>query len=178
MKTVPTSSIPPLQSDSGEWAKDPIDKANLLASTLLGESRLPVVKVHRYSRINCGSTGMAGFLPIRPRHAEAILRKLDESNATGPDGLAARVLKRCCKALALPVAMLCRSALDFGSWPESWRLHWLFPLHKRNARSKPKNYRFIHLTAQISKVIEMMIANHLVPYLDKAVHLAHTNLHT
>ena len=73
---MPTSSIPPLQSDSGEWAKDPIDKANLLASTLLGKSRLSVVKVNRYSKINCGSTGMTGFLPIRPRHVEAILRKL------------------------------------------------------------------------------------------------------
>ena len=110
---------------------------------------------------------MTAFLLIIPRHAEAMLRKLGESSATGPDGLAARVLKRCCKALALPVALLCRSIIDFGSWPESWRLHWLFPLHKRNARSKPKKYRFIHLTAQIFKVIDRMIAIHLVPYLEK-----------
>ena len=51
-------------------------------------------------------------------------------------------------------------------WPEVWRLHWLCPLHKRDAHSDAKNYRGVHLTTILSKVVERVLALHLVRFLD------------
>ena len=35
-----------------------------------------------------------------------------------------------------------------------WLKHWIIPLHKRNATWLSKNYRGVHLTAQLAKVTE------------------------
>ena len=84
--------------------------------------------------------------------------------ATGPDGLPARVLRECAKELAMPVTLLVRKLLHYGHWPTSWRLHWVLPLHKRKAVWNPQNYRGVHLTAVLSKVVERVVLSVLGPY--------------
>ena len=59
---------------------------------------------------------------------------LKEEKATGPDQLAARLLRRCAKEFSLPVAKLARAMLKTGRWPKLWRTHWVMPLYK-NRRS-------------------------------------------
>ena len=46
-------------------------------------------------------------------------------------------------------------------------MHWLFPLHKKRAKSKPDNYRGIHLTAQLSKVSERVLGRLFLPFLEE-----------
>ena len=82
---------------------------------------------------------------------------MDENSATGPDGLPSMVLKMCAKELALPVTKLLNMMLRQGRWPKSWRILWMLPLHKRKTRSVPTNYRGIHLTNQLSKVVERFL---------------------
>ena len=94
-----------------------------------------------------------------------ILRALDEDSSTGPDKLPNKLLKQCSAALALPVAMLCRLILLHGVWPDLWKTHWLLPLFKKKARSDPDNYRGIHLTSQLSKAVERVLASLFLPYL-------------
>ena len=74
------------------------------------------------------------------------------------------VFKVCASAFAHSDAILCRKIVAEGSWPSSWKLHWIFPLHKRKSRAEPSNYRGIHLTAQLSKVCERVLAEHLLPF--------------
>ena len=95
------------------------------------------------------------------------MKKLQEDNATGPDGIAARVLKRCAPALKIPLAIICRAVLSAGVWPRIWKHHWIFPIHKKKARSDPSNYRGVHLTAQASKVVERVLGSFLKPFLEQ-----------
>ena len=97
---------------------------------------------------------MIGFLPIRPRNAEYVLKYLNENSATGHDNLPSRILKACSKSMAIPVTLLGRCIMRHGVWPRYWCMHWIFPLHKKRTKSDPGNYRGIHLTPQISKVME------------------------
>ena len=78
------------------------------------------------------------------------------------------MLKTCADALDLPVALLARSILKAGTWPRSWKIHWVFPLHRRKSKAEPGNYRGIHLTPQLSKVIERLIGLHIQPYLESS----------
>ena len=112
---------------------------------------------------------MSGFLPVRRNHALKVLKALREDSGTGPDQLATRVLKKCAVVLAIPVAVLVRIILLHGNWPVSWKLHWIYPLHKRASRSDAKHYRGIHLTAQLSKVSERILGLHLSPYLESSL---------
>ena len=167
-----TSSIPPLKkiastssTQSGTWVLDSQGKADLFAEVLSNKYVLCDPIVNEYSPIHDIEAKQSGFLPIRKRCVQKILQALSEDSGSGPDKIPTKVLKRCAVALALPIAILCRIILAEGVWPTLWRIHWLFPLHKKKSRSDPSNYRGIHLTSQLSKIVERVFSNYLLPYL-------------
>ncbi len=60
-----------------------------------------------------------------------------------------------------------RLLFRIGEWPSAWKEHWIFPLHKKRNTHDTDNYRGIHLTAQVSKVAERVIAFLIRPHLEK-----------
>ena len=94
------------------------------------------------------------------------LKELKEDKATGPDLVASRLLKKCAPELGVAVAKLGRLLLDSGHWPETWRTHWVFPLYKKRSVYDPENYRGIHLSAQLSKVVERLLGRFFLPFLE------------
>ena len=161
-----SENIPALQRSDGSWAMSPEERANELASTFRAKAQLPPRTENAYSTLLGHPDGaqQSGFLRIRVRTVFKILRDLDEHSGTGPDRLPARILKRCASELALPVTLLARKLLSEGRWPACWRTHWVHALHKRKSRADPKNYRGIHLTAQLSKVIERAVGSVFIPW--------------
>ena len=107
---------------------------------------------------------MTTFLPVRTRLTRRLLKALKVDKATGPDLLSARVLQKCAAELAVPVAKLTRKVLATGEWPDDWRIHWVTPLYKKKEVWNAKNYRGVHLTAQLSKVVERVLASFLTPF--------------
>ena len=106
------------------------------------------------------------FILIRSRLVLRILNALTLDTASGPDGIPVRVYRECCSELAPAIAVLVRYLLRIGCWPQIWRLHRIQALFKKNAVSVPSNYRGVHLTNIVSKVVERAIASVLVPYFD------------
>ncbi len=99
---------------------------------------------------------------------------LDAQGGTGPDLLPTRILQLCSAQLAAPIQRLANLSLDAGAWPECWRIHWVAPIHKRSAVFLPQNYRGIHLTAQLSKVIERLLLSRMSTHISLR-HLAGLN---
>ena len=93
------------------------------------------------------------------------MRKLDASSATGPDMVSARVLKECAENLGLPVAKLLTRILANKVWPTLWLQHWIIPLYKKKSVFDANNYRGVHLTSQLSKVMERLLQQVYVPFL-------------
>ena len=85
---------------------------------------------------------------------------------TGPDQPPAEILKQCSSSLATPVAMLARLIVKQGTWPSAWKVHWVLPLFKKKAVFDPKNYRGVHLTPQLSKVVERLLGRFLLPFFE------------
>ena len=101
--------------------------------------------------------------------AEKALRALDVESATGPDLLPARILKECASVVCVPLAMLLTRTIASGEWPLVWTRHWVIPLYKKKSIFDGRNYRGIHLTAQLSKVAERMLQQLYVPFLCETV---------
>ena len=160
-KSSASSGIPALK-DGDEWVLDAIGKANLLERTFTDKCVLPPAFVNEYSA-TAFPVLHAGFLRVRERHTLAVLKGLKEDSATGPDNLAARVLKKCASALAWPLTLLARRILRTRFWPTLWTHHWIAALYKKKSVFDPLNYRGIHLTAQASKVIERLLGRFLFP---------------
>jgi len=111
--------------------------------------------------------GMSGWFPIRPRDVKKVLLKLRDDQATGPDGLSAKFLKRIATVLSLPLAILTRRIFLEGQWPSRWRVHHLVPLFKKGSVYKPGQYRGIHLTNIMSKTVERVIGLPLTRFLQQ-----------
>ena len=95
-----------------------------------------------------------------------ILRGLRDDSGTGPDHLFTKILKNCAKSLERPITMMARKVLTSGRWPELWKYHWIYPLFKKKMKSDPNNYRGIHLTPQLSKIVERILGGLFLPYLE------------
>ena len=145
------SSIPPLQSNDEAWVLESKAKANLLAGVFSTKACLLPPVVNEYSNLYeyQNNQVMSGFLPVRLRWTLQVLNALKVDSGTGPDMLSTKILKHCAKSLALPITMIARKILSVGVWPECWKTHWIYPLHKKKKKSDPNNYRGIHLTSQI-----------------------------
>ena len=165
-KNVLRENIPALRSEAS-WSKSPSDKAATLSETFASKAGLPDEVENDFSQVIPAAVSLRGFLRIRQRTVYKILRDLDASSGTGPDGLPTKILKQCASQLSLPVTLLSRLCLSQGRWPLCWRTHWIHPLHKRNSRADAANYRGVHLTAQLSKAVERAVGSVFVPWLAK-----------
>ena len=150
------TGLPSLRSTDGTWAHVLEDKANLFAESVSRKYQLPP----EIEDIDVGDpvAVMNEFVAIRTRSTLKILKNLREDQATGPDKLAARVLRRCASQLARPITLLARRIFDDGVWPKIWKQHWISPLHKRGSVYDPDKYRGLHLTPVVSKVVERCFA--------------------
>ena len=158
--------IPALKRDDGSWERTASGKAELLADVLGSRYVLPEATTNAYTW-TAAEHIRTGFLPIRVRMAIRVLRDLSIESATGPDNLGARFLKECFAAVAHPLVKLARRILSTQRWPQIWTIHWITALFKRGAAFLQKNYRGIHLTAQMSKLVERMLASLFVPQLSR-----------
>ena len=157
--------IPAMKSNGGGWVHEPADKADLLAKTFGSKNVLPQLVTNEYTDLEPNAYKQKTPCPLREQAAEKTLADLDEHSGTGPDLLPARILKYCAKQLAFPVLQLALLIWNSGEWPESWRVHWIAPIYKRGAVFLPQNYRGVHLTAQLSKVIERLLLPLIEPHI-------------
>ena len=107
---------------------------------------------------------MASFNVVRVRCTRRELAKLRTDQATGPDLIAAILLKRLSHELGLPVAIIARRVFREG-WPAFWKKHWLILLFKKGSVYDPGKYRVIRLSCIMSKMIERVIGSPLIKFL-------------
>ena len=119
---------------------------------------MPVAEQNEYSEVYAES-GYDQLQDAEPNQDDAlkVLQWIDADSGTGPDGLSARVLKRCARALSPPFVMPARAILHNGHWPILWEEDWIVPRYKEYSQFDPANYRGIHLTAHISKAMERLL---------------------
>lgn len=98
-------AIPPLKRSDASWAKSSSDTANLFAKVIDKKSQLDDAVVNSSTEVAGADEALMNspFLQVRRRYVSRVLKAIDERTATGPDKLAARVLRRCRAELELPI---------------------------------------------------------------------------
>ena len=95
-----------------------------------------------------------------------LLKDLDPSTATGPDDIPALVLKNCAASLAAPLAALFHRSFRAGVVPLSWKRANVTAIHKKGSKCDAKNYRPISLMPIVAKIMEKIINDKLMRYLE------------
>jgi len=156
--------VPPLVNSVGTVASNPIEKANLFASlfacnsTLDDQGKQPPLFAHPLSLMSA--------VKFTSRKTRSFLLKLDTSKSSGPDGIPAVVLKRCAPELAPVLSKLFRLSYNCGTCPSSWKLADVLPIPKKGRHSDPTNYRPISITSLLCKVMESLVSEQLLDFLE------------
>ena len=159
------SSIPPFKDAGNRWLLTSNEKANEFAQVWQKKCELPGEVELQF--VPAPTHIMQGFVVIRTRDVLKVLQHVDENKATGGDTIGNRILKELASVLAIPISILCRRILHEGVWPKAWQDHLLVPIFKRSSVYQASNHRGVHLTPNISKVVEHVIGNPLISFLQQ-----------
>lgn len=90
-----------------------------------------------------------------------LLSTLDTSRATGPDGIDNQLLKEAAPIISPILTRLFNIPLNQESYPDQWKLAHVIPLHKKDGRTNPSNYRPVSLLPCFSKLFEKVVFTHV-----------------
>ena len=109
-----------------------------------------------------------GKLIITANGVRKLLEGLDPYKASGPDGVSARLLKECSRAVTDGFVLLFNASLSQGKIPDDWRHALITPIHKGGNKNKTvaENYRPVSLTSVTCKVLEHVVHSHVISHLD------------
>ena len=107
------------------------------------------------------------FVPVAPTTILKLLKQLNPAKSAGIDNLTGRFLKEGALVLASPITDLVNLSISLSLFPDDCKIAKLKPLYKKEAKTKPKNYRPISLLPLLSKIIERIIHDQTQEFLDK-----------
>jgi hypothetical protein len=92
-----------------------------------------------------------------------VIKSLNNSQATGLDGIPVKVLKLGTEVLAAPIARLVNVSLSSGKVPRAFMKAIVLPVHKGKSKphSDPASYRLVALLPTMSKVLESVVKEDL-----------------
>jgi len=109
------------------------------------------------------------FTPILTISRDMVYNHLSALNAatsSGPDNHHPALLKNCADTLALPLSIIYSLCVKEGTFPESWKLANVVPIHKNGPTTNASNYRPISLLSVISKIFEKILHEYLSCWLN------------
>ena len=96
-----------------------------------------------------------------------LLKNLKPGKAAGPDRLKPILLKELREEIAPIIQVIFERSIKTGKLPSEWCRAQVSPIFKKGDKSSPANYRPISLTCILCKVLEHIMASHLVRHLNK-----------
>ena len=165
-KKVLPSNIGPLTLQNGKYVSNEVEMAEELnkyfASVFTVEDTHGVQEI--ITQTNIASLSNCTF------SSNAVIKALDKINANktaGPDSIAPRVLKEAKFQLCEPLSLLFTKSLNSGKIPNDWKLANVTPIQKKGDKATPSNYRPISLTSVVCKLMESIIRDQLVSFLEE-----------
>nr|VZI09754.1 unnamed protein product [Spirometra erinaceieuropaei] len=92
--------------------------------------------------------------------------RLEESKSPGPDETPATMLKMLTSALSKPLSMLFHTSFENAYLSTDWKSSWITWLYKGGSQVSANNYRPVSLTSVCCKIMEKIIKQQLMQFLE------------
>ena len=119
-------------------------------------SALPNLEYKTDKRLN--------YFEINENEILSIIKTLNASKTHRWDKISIKMIKLCCKTIAIPLKLIFRSMLEQGEFSDDWKKSNVVPIHKRDSKNLIKNLRPISRLPIFSKIFERLIFNSLLNY--------------
>ena len=107
------------------------------------------------------------FFPITAEEIENEITKLKSSKATGSFSIPVTILKILKTVISKPLEVLFNASFETGIVPDSFKLANAIPVYKKGSQNCLSNYRPISLLSVFNKLLEKLMCNRLVDFLEK-----------
>ena len=94
-----------------------------------------------------------------------MLKSLDTTKATGPDGISPKLLYEAGYSIVPSLTKLFNLCLTNSKFPSMWKLANVLPLRKKGDASDFNNYRPVSLLSCTSKLLERIVFKHVFNYI-------------
>jgi hypothetical protein len=105
--------------------------------------------------------------PVTQGEVLKIIKQLKSKHSCGVDELPPILIKKCAKELSIPLTYLINQSFCDGDFPDSLKISLIKPVHKKDDKTNPANYRPIAILPSFSKVLEKAMCNRLYNFLEK-----------
>ena len=163
--TTKDNYIAKLVTDTGHAIEDDMTKATLLNNAFAAISTKDVdsIDVADWSPVNKFGCNLSGC-DFDCSTVYSVLNSLDETKATGPDGIGNKILRACSYSLCEPLTYIFKRSLNVGEFPTLWKSSNIVPIFKQGDASLISNYRPVSLLCCVSKVFEKIVYERLYNY--------------
>lgn len=93
-------------------------------------------------------------------------KQLNDTRACGSDDIPLRFLKDALQIIIFYVTIIVNTSIVTGLYPNSWKYPYVIPFHKNGDEEDVNNFRPISLLPIISKILEKIVANQLMSFLE------------
>ena len=156
--------VSPLK-DKGKLVSDSKGKAEILIkqfkSVFTIDKSTTIPKTNKYIKETIPA------LYIREKGLEKLLKEVNPSKASGPDGIPNRILKECACQIAPSLTAIFQKSIDTGTLPEDWLNANISCVFKKGDKHAAENYRPVSLTSVPCKLLEHIICRHILKHLQK-----------
>ena len=95
-----------------------------------------------------------------------VFKDLNDTNAYGSDGIPLSYLRDALPVLIFYIFIIINTSIVTGIFPKSWKHPYVIPFFKSGDADNVSNYRPISLLPILSKVLEKIVANQLMSFLE------------
>ena len=106
-------------------------------------------------------------ITIEVQDVKDVLENMDRNKAHGPNHVSPCLLKEGAPILSKSLSILFNRSLRQGHFPSPWKDGYLTPIHKKDDKSSPSNYRPISLLDHVGKTMERCVHKHLFNYIQE-----------
>ena len=162
------SNIGPLKDTTGTIHSNPVKMANLLQdqySSVFSNPNNPLLKDTTSSLPQPTSTFHT--FDFDENDVIEAIDEVDSCSATAENDIPAKVIKSCKTSLAKAFTLLWKDSFNCSVIPKCYKEQTIAPIHKKDSKSDPANYRPISLTSHVIKIYERVMRKNLVHYLEE-----------
>ena len=106
------------------------------------------------------------FKPIVEMDIIKIINKFNSNKGPGNDNIGNFIIKKVANEIVKPLTMIFNLSISTGIVPEMLKIAKVVPIYKKNDAEKFSNYRPVSLLPCFSKILERLVFNRCVEYID------------